>query len=73
MVFFTPEVLLLQKKWRNLLMTPTYSDCLRAIVVDEAHAVKKLFEMCFCAFENWRSKIFGAKFRVYVIFNCHCN
>ena len=41
MVFFTPEVLLLQKKWQNLLMTPTYSDCLRAIVVDEAHAVKK--------------------------------
>ena len=40
-VFFTPEVLLLQKKWRNLLMTPTYSDCLHAVVVGEAHTVKK--------------------------------
>ena len=40
-VFFTPEALLLKKKWRNLLITPTYSNCLRAVVVDEAHTVKK--------------------------------
>lgn len=40
-MFFTPETLLLTKKWKELLMSPIYVKCLRAIVVDEAHTVKK--------------------------------
>lgn len=41
LVFFTPEMLLLKNKWRSLFMTPAYSQCLKALVVDEAHTVKK--------------------------------
>ena len=43
LVFFTPEMLLLKKKWRYLLTTPQYSENLKAIVVDEAHTVKKWY------------------------------
>ena len=40
-VFFTPEMLLLKRKFRSLLMSPAYSSCLKALVVDEAHTVKQ--------------------------------
>ena len=40
-VFFTPEMLLLKKKWRYLFTTPPYVQNLKALVVDEAHVVKK--------------------------------
>ena len=40
-VFFTPEILLLTKKWLELLSSSTYSDHLHAVVIDEAHTVKK--------------------------------
>ena len=41
LVYFTPEILLLNKKWRELMMTDIYAKNLRALVVDEAHTVKK--------------------------------
>ena len=41
LVFFTPEMLLLNKCWRQLLMTQVYSENLRAVIVDEAHTIKK--------------------------------
>ena len=40
-VFFTLEILLLTKIWRELLSSSTYySDHLHAVVIDEAHTVK---------------------------------
>ena len=43
MVFFTPEMLLLKKKWRHLLTLPPYSHNLKGIVIDEVHTVKKWY------------------------------
>ena len=40
-VYFTPKMLLLNKNWRELLTTNVYVENLRALVVDEAHTVKK--------------------------------
>jgi len=40
-VFFTPEMLLLNRKWRNLFSEAVYKHNLRALVIDEAHVVKK--------------------------------
>ena len=41
LVFFSPEILLNKKSWRALLLGPIYSERLRALVIDEAHTVKK--------------------------------
>ena len=41
LVFFTPEMLLLKKKWRHLLSSSVYLPNLKGIVIDEAHTVKK--------------------------------
>ena len=41
LVYFTPEMLLLNRTWRELLTTPFYHERLRAVVIDEAHTVKK--------------------------------
>ena len=38
-VFFTPEMLLLNKQWRNLLAS-TNLQCLGGLVLDEAHTIK---------------------------------
>ena len=43
LVFFTPEVLITNKQWRQLLKTDTYSQRVSAFVVDEAHVVKKWY------------------------------
>ena len=44
LVFFTPEVVLLNYHWRQLLSTPVYAQKLRALVFDEAHTIKKWLE-----------------------------
>ena len=41
LVYFTPELLLEQNRWRRLLQTRHYVNRLRAFVVDEAHCVNK--------------------------------
>ena len=41
LVLFTPEMLLDKKRWRRMLLDDVYSARLRAVVVDEAHTVKK--------------------------------
>ena len=41
LVFFTPEMLLLNKCWRQLLMIQVYSENLHTVIVDEAHTIKK--------------------------------
>ena len=40
-VFFTLEMLLLNKQWRTLLKSQEYTKSLCALIVDEAHTVKK--------------------------------
>ena len=41
LVYFTPEMLLLNKHWRVMLTSKVYTQNLRALIVDEAHTVKK--------------------------------
>ncbi|KAL5489405.1 hypothetical protein EMCRGX_G018494 [Ephydatia muelleri] len=41
LVFFTPEMLIGSKRWRNMLTGHLYSERLKAFVIDEAHCVKK--------------------------------
>ena len=41
MVFFIPEIILSKQKWRELLLSESYTRHLRALVVDEAHTIKK--------------------------------
>ena len=40
-VFFTLEMLLLNKQWRSLLKSEIYHKHLHGLIVDEAHTVKK--------------------------------
>ena len=41
-VFFTPEMLMGKKRWRQMLLNDVYSSRLRVFVVDEAHTIKKM-------------------------------
>ena len=41
LVFFTPELLITNRRWRKVLSSDVYNDRLKAFVVDEAHCVKK--------------------------------
>lgn len=41
LVFFTPEMLIDQRKWREALKGDTLGSRLKALVIDEAHTVKK--------------------------------
>ena len=43
LVFFTPEMLIGSKRWRNMLTGDLYSERLKAFVIDEAHCVKKWY------------------------------
>ena len=40
-MFFTPEIILLKKKWQELLSSPIYAEKLRVVVIDEVHTVKQ--------------------------------
>ena len=42
-MFFTPELLIENKKWRKVLMSDVYTTRLKAFVVDEAHTVSKWY------------------------------
>ena len=41
LVYLSPEALLTNPMWRDMLLCPVYTDNLVALVVDEAHCVKK--------------------------------
>ena len=41
LVFLSPEALLTNPMWRDMLQSPVYHSNLVALVVDEAHCVKK--------------------------------
>ena len=40
-VYFTPEMILVGKRWREMLLSEVYSCRLKTFVIDEAHTVKK--------------------------------
>ena len=41
LVYMSPEALLTDERWRDMLVSPVYRQHLVALVVDEAHCVKK--------------------------------
>jgi len=41
LVFLTPEMVLSKSRWRHVIEGDVYSGRLRAIIIDEAHCVKK--------------------------------
>ena len=41
LVFFTPEMLITNKRWRRVIESDVYAERLKALVIDEAHCVKK--------------------------------
>ena len=41
LVYFTPELLLEERRWRELLQKAHYIRRIKAFIVDEAHCVKK--------------------------------
>ena len=43
-VYMSPEALLRDERWRDMLLSDVYSERLVALVVDEAHCVKKWYE-----------------------------
>ena len=45
LVYFTLETLLTKRRWRNLLSSDPYSTRLKGFVVDEAHCVKKWYDV----------------------------
>ena len=44
LIYFTPESLLLNRKWRNMLKGPVYEERLKALVFDEAHCIKNWYD-----------------------------
>ena len=42
-LFFTPEALLIKKKWRRLICSERYQKRIKGLVVDEAHTVIKWY------------------------------
>ena len=45
-VFFTPEMIIANKRWRKVFAGDVYNEQLKAFVVDEAHCVKKWYVKC---------------------------
>lgn len=41
LVYFTPEMLINNKRWRRVMESDVYAERLKAFVVDESHCVKK--------------------------------
>lgn len=46
LVFFTPEMLITNKRWRRVIESDAYADRLKAFVIDEAHCVKNGMSHC---------------------------
>ena len=43
LVYFTPEALLENRKWRRLLQRDEYSTRVKVLVIDEVHTIKKWY------------------------------
>lgn len=48
LLFFTPEALLLGKRWRRLIASDSYQKRIKGLVIDEAHTIKKWYIFRFC-------------------------
>ncbi len=44
----SPEALLCDDRWRDMLVSPVYQENLVALIVDEAHCVKKWYVFIGC-------------------------
>ena len=42
LIFFTPEMIINNRKWRKMLESDLYAERLKAFVVDEAHCCKEM-------------------------------
>ena len=60
LVFITPEMIIIHKRWRKVIDGDIYTERLKAFVIEEAHCVKK------CSVEP---KVFPLKF---VLLYCAC-
>ena len=43
LVFFTPEMIISKRQWRRLIGGEVYANRLKALIIDEAHCVKKWY------------------------------
>ena len=43
LLYFTPEALLINTKWRQLICTASYQKRIRGLIIDEAHTIKKWY------------------------------
>jgi superfamily II DNA helicase RecQ len=43
LVFFTPEAIITQRRYRRLLRSEVYKARIRALVIDEAHTITKWY------------------------------
>ncbi len=43
LLYFTPEAILLSKRWRRLLTSDSYQKRIKGLVIDEAHTIKKWY------------------------------
>ena len=43
MIFMSPEATLTDMRWRDMLSSPIFQERLVALIVDEAHCVKKWY------------------------------
>lgn len=60
LLFFTPEALLLNRKWRRMICSDKYQCRLRGLVIDEAHTIKKwsvMFNMVISVIINYYLRI----------------
>jgi len=65
LVFITPENLLLNRKFREMLCQQVYQQNLVGLVVDEAHCIKSVFR-------NWNfEELITVKCK-YIGSNCYC-
>ena len=60
LLYITPESIILNRLYRNMLPSPVYKEKLAALVIDEAHCVKfwgDLFRQAFALIGDLRSLI----------------
>ena len=60
LVYISPESLVCNPVYRNMLLSPTYKEKLVALVIDEAHCVKSWYDMIsiYNEFNNYGNFIF---------------
>lgn len=64
-IFTTPELLLLDKSWIDIFQSPSLSERIVSLVIDEAHCIKKWYVNCIASIHYYTHKLFfrGTDFR----------